>query len=123
MVKILMRRGKGLKTLHLGKRISKLSPEADRIVTSKTPVRRLQRKAPAEAMTDEKYASQFTNNPNPKYQPTGVHSNAGESMRPDAGAGSVKRVRVPLKLPLGKGAGHGKTIKRPASKWKRGRLS
>ena len=123
MARILMRRGKGLKTLHLGKRISKLSAEADRIVTSKTPVRRLQRKAPAEAMTDEKYASQFTNNPNPKYQPTGVHSNAGESMHPDSSAGSVTRVRVPLTPPKGSTTGRGKEIKRPAKRWKRGRLS
>lgn len=109
MTKILMRRGKGLKTLNLGPRISKFSDEARRTVTGKTSVRRLQRKAPAEALTDEKYASQFTNNANPKYQPTGV------------GPQSVQTVKVPAP-PLGKATGR-KEIKRPAKRWKRGRLS
>jgi hypothetical protein len=121
VARILMRRGKGLKTPQLGRRISKLSAEADRFVTSKTPVRRLQRRDPADAMTDERYASQFTNNPNPKYQPTG-YSLSEPPLRPDSGAGNVKRVRVPFP-PKGSTTGRGKVLTRTAKRWKRGRLS
>jgi hypothetical protein len=122
MARILMRRGQGLKTPQLGRRVSKFSDEARRFVTSKTPVTRLQRRAPAEALTDERYAKQFTNNPNLKYQPTG-YSLDEPSLQTDAGAPGVTKVRVPLTGPVGGGAGHGKTIKKPAKRWKRGRLS
>lgn len=122
MARILMRRGQGLKTPLLGPRISKFSDEAKRFVTGKDPVQRLQRRAPAEALTDERYASQFTNNPNLKYQPTG-YSLDEPSMQQDSGAPGVTKLRVPLHGPVGAGAGHGKVVKRPATRWKRGRLS
>jgi hypothetical protein len=122
VARILMRRGQGLKTPQLGRRISKFSDEARAFVTGKTPVQRLQRRAPAEAMTDERLASQFTNNPNLKYQPTG-YSLDEPTLQSDSGAPGVSKLRVPLSGPVGGGAGHGKVITKPAKRWKRGRLS
>lgn len=111
MPRILMRRGKGLKTPQLGPRESKFSwLGTKRYVTSKASVKRLMVRNPANAMHDDAIANQFTNNADLRYQPTGI------------GPQTVSKVRVPSP-PVGKAAGHDKEIKRPASKWKRGRLS
>ncbi len=109
MAKKLMRRGPGRKTLHLGRRISKFSPEARRTVTGKTSVRRLQVRDPARALTDERIAKQITNNPNLKYQPTGVIGSQAALQQATPGATVL---RVPNK-PRPSTAGKGRVIRKP----------
>ena len=112
--------GQGLKTVNLPKAPSRHSAEADRVVTSKTPVKRLQRRDPANAMTDPAVANKFTNNPNPKYQPTGV---IGEepAMTPGSLPG-VNTLAVPKPKPPST-RNKGKVLKRMPTPWRRGRLS
>jgi hypothetical protein len=116
MAKRLMRRGEGLKTTGLGPAISKWSAEAQRIVTSKTPVRRLQRRDPANAMTDPTVANQFTNNPNLKYQPTGVIPSE-PPLSPSGPPGATKKA-VPKPRPPST-RNKGKVIKKALTPWSR----
>jgi hypothetical protein len=115
MAKKLMRRGQGLKTVNLPKAPSKWSDEARRIITSKTPVKRLQRRDPANAMTDPNVANRFTNNPNPKYQPTGVIGSE-PPMGPTTPGATVKAVPKP-KPPSTRNKG--KVLRRIPTPWSR----
>ena len=116
MAKRIMRKGAGLKTLGLGNLVSKHSDEAKRTVTEKTPVRRIQVSDPSRALTDEKVAKQFTNNPNLKYQPTGV--NPRQETMSASGVPGVKKVRTPSP-PKGSTTNRGKVLRRITTKIKR----
>lgn len=114
MAKILRRRGPGLKTLGLQAPVSKFSDAAQRFVTGKTPVRRLQVHDPARALTDERIAKNITNNPNLKYQPTGLtNNNKPRQLGVSLPGATKKRVSAPPKTQR---TNRGKVIARKAGK-------
>ena len=111
-----MRKGQGLASKFLGRPVSRHSPEAKKTVTNKTPVTRLQTKDPARAVTDEKIAKQITNNPNLKYQPTGVNPRVDTlSASGYSGANKLSKPSAPKSFM----SGRGKQIKRVATKIRR----
>ena len=99
-----MQRGQGKRTVSTSTtpEVSKNRPQLPQ-VTAKRSVKRLMRRDPADAST-QPISDQFTNNPNPAYNPS-------------RGNNAAKIVKVPA-APKRQTAGHMKTIMRPLRSWR-----